>query len=533
MPVATTYSNGANFVIYNTGANSFSVTDSASGAIGTAAVGNTYYLTLTSNATAAGTWIITQFGGAGVGTVTSVAMTVPSVLSVSGSPVTTTGTLAVTLATQTANTIFAGPTTGSAAAPTFRAMVAADMLVMVGDSGSGGTKGAVPAPAAGDAAGGKYLSAGGTWATPGGTGASTSDTFVVISAAADLSNERVLTSGTGITITDAGAGSTVTISVSNPLPSPSASATYIPRVNSGATAYELRTPTQTRGDISAAVLGANSDITSLTGLTTPLADTYGGTGLAALGSGVATFLGTPSSANLASAVTGETGSGALVFATSPTLITPTIGAATATTINGLTITASTGVLTIVNGKTLNCSNTLAFTGTDGSSMACGTGGTIVYTGVTLTAAGLVTGGGDLSSNRTFTVSAATQAEQETGSSTAVAVTPGRQQYHASAAKVWCNYAMNGTANGSYNVASVSDGGTGLATINYSVNFSSTNYAVHAAPCSDPAASAITTIISQCYSSGHVVSSQSIAIIELSTFNLADVGSGNFIAFGDQ
>lgn len=43
------------------------------------------------------------------------------------------------------------------------------------------------------------------------------------------------------------------------------------------------------------------------------------------GTGVATFLATPSSANLAAAVTGETGTGALVFATSPTLVTPVLG----------------------------------------------------------------------------------------------------------------------------------------------------------------------------------------------------------------
>ena len=51
-----------------------------------------------------------------------------------------------------------------------------------------------------------------------------------------------------------------------------------------------------------------------------------------LAAGVATFLGTPSSANLASAVTDETGTGALVFANTPTLVTPVLGAATATTI---------------------------------------------------------------------------------------------------------------------------------------------------------------------------------------------------------
>ena len=48
------------------------------------------------------------------------------------------------------------------------------------------------------------------------------------------------------------------------------------------------------------------------------------TGVSGLGSGVADFLGTPSSANLAAAVTDETGTGALVFGTSPVLTTPQI-----------------------------------------------------------------------------------------------------------------------------------------------------------------------------------------------------------------
>lgn len=65
--------------------------------------------------------------GAGSGTVTSVALTAPAIFAVAGSPVTTTGTLAVTLATETANTIWAGPTTGAAATPTFRALVNADL----------------------------------------------------------------------------------------------------------------------------------------------------------------------------------------------------------------------------------------------------------------------------------------------------------------------------------------------------------------------------------------------------------------------
>lgn len=62
---------------------------------------------------------------------------------------------------------------------------------------------------------------------------------------------------------------------------------------------------------------ADVDLTSQVTGTLPVAN--GGTGITSFGSGVATFLGTPSSANLASAVTDETGSGSLVFATSPTL----------------------------------------------------------------------------------------------------------------------------------------------------------------------------------------------------------------------
>lgn len=56
------------------------------------------------------------------------------------------------------------------------------------------------------------------------------------------------------------------------------------------------------------------------------------TGISGLAANVATFLATPSSANLAAALTDETGSGSAVFATSPTLVTPALGDATATTI---------------------------------------------------------------------------------------------------------------------------------------------------------------------------------------------------------
>ncbi len=67
---------------------------------------------------------LTATGGSG--TVTSVAITTPGFISVSGSPITTSGTLALSLATQAANAVFAGPTSGTSA-PTFRALVAGDI----------------------------------------------------------------------------------------------------------------------------------------------------------------------------------------------------------------------------------------------------------------------------------------------------------------------------------------------------------------------------------------------------------------------
>lgn len=78
-----------------------------------------------------------------------------------------------------------------------------------------------------------------------------------------------------------------------------------------------------------------------------------------LGSGVATFLGTPTSANLAAALTDETGTGAAVFANTPTLVTPVLGVATATSVNGTTIPSSKTLVVTTDTLAVHAATTSA------------------------------------------------------------------------------------------------------------------------------------------------------------------------------
>jgi hypothetical protein len=99
----------------------------ANGGTGTATPG----LVAGTHVSITGTWpnqTISVTGGDGDGgTVTSVGLSLPALFSVTGSPVTTAGTLTATLATQSANLVWAGPATGAAAAPAFRALAAGDI----------------------------------------------------------------------------------------------------------------------------------------------------------------------------------------------------------------------------------------------------------------------------------------------------------------------------------------------------------------------------------------------------------------------
>jgi hypothetical protein len=119
--------------------------------------------------------------------------------------------------------------------------------------------------------------------------------------------------------------------------------------------------TVTSGNISACTSTSMVMVTPLLG--TPTSGTLTNctglpvaTGVSGLAANVATFLATPTSANLAAALTDETGTGANVFANTPTLVTPVIGAATGTSL------AVTGAITT--------------SGTAGVGYATGAGGAV-------------------------------------------------------------------------------------------------------------------------------------------------------------
>jgi hypothetical protein len=287
-------------------------------------------------------WTLIASGG-GSGTVTSVGLSMPGIFSVSGTPITTSGTIAASLATQSANRVWAGPASGAAAAPTFRQVVFGDWA-----SNSCAT-GQIP----------KYDGA--AWVCDDDAGASSgapsAAQYLTLATDATLTNERVLTAGTGIAATDGGAGSTLTLAVDGP---------------------------------------------NVTGV--PVS-----TGISGFGSGVAAFLATATSANLRAALSDEVGTGAAYFV-GGALGTPASG--TATNLTGLPLTglvAASDDQTIVSSGSAFVAKTLPdCTDTGGNHLnytqstnaySCGTsgsgggGGTVTHTGGALTSGKTVVGAG--------------------------------------------------------------------------------------------------------------------------------------------
>lgn len=88
-----------------------------------------------------------------------------------------------------------------------------------------------------------------------------------------------------------------------------------------------------------------------------------------------------------------------------------------------------------------------------------------------------TAAGAASDSAAGVIEVAVKSEMETATSTTLAVSPGRVQYHPGAVKVWAVFGVAGDVVASHNVSSVTDTGTGRATVVFDTDFASGNYCV--------------------------------------------------------
>ena len=157
-----------------------------------------------------------------------------------------------------------------------------------------------------------------------------------------------------------------------------------------------------KGNGTSAFTAGTVSLTSEVTGTLPVAN--GGTGITSFGTGVATWLGTPSSANLAAAVTDETGTGALVFANTPTLVTPVLGTPTSGNLSNCTAdgTNAVGYRNIPQSGSDKTTSYSLVTGDVGKFIGVGSGGSITIPDATFAAGDVVSIFNNTSGNITIT-----------------------------------------------------------------------------------------------------------------------------------